>query len=80
MLRVSIQRNHFCYQRSDARVHVAYDSQAADMGVVLSYLHTCSGAPKSQRQKVDVTCLVFATVTCETRIFYCPVKKLIELF
>ena len=43
--------NHFCYQRSDARVHVAYDSRAADMGVVLSYLHTCSGAPKSHKDR-----------------------------
>ena len=34
----------------------------------------------SQRQEVNVASLVFAIVTCETRIFYCPVKKMIELF
>ena len=35
---------------------------------------------KTGPEDVDVASLVFAIVTCETRIFYCPVKKLIELF
>ena len=30
-------------------VHFAYESQAADMGVLYSYLDTCKGAPKSHK-------------------------------
>ena len=39
----------FYYQRFDAMVHFAYESQAADMGVLYSYLDTCKGALKSHK-------------------------------
>ena len=39
----------FYYQRFDAMVHFAYESQAADMGVLCSYLDTCKGATKSHK-------------------------------
>ncbi len=41
----------FYYQRFDAMVHFAYESQAADMamGVLYSYLDTCKGATKSHK-------------------------------